>query len=123
MYKLFLFNQILQAESLTYELYTNLYQYIDQHIIFCDKNVLANPLYAIMHTSNLLGKDYLILGDNSCYNICKNFISCNFIVIDNPKPFTEPNVKHIDKLGIINNENASNLLMKVLDNEYQKYKI
>lgn len=123
MYKLFLYNQILTPDSLSYQLYINMYNDIDQHIMFCDKNIVANPLFSIMHTTNLLGKNYLILGDNSIYNICKTYSSCDFIIIDNPKPFNESNVKHIDKLGMVDNPNAINTLIRILDNEYKKYKV
>jgi hypothetical protein len=94
---------------------------ISDPVIFFDKKNVLTPLPEF-HSRYLMSQNYLILTDNTCYDIADTFKSNKFICIDIPTRHNLSNVDHYNIEDFLEEKGRLDQLKKILSNkEYQNY--
>lgn len=125
MYKLAMFSQNISAENNIFKLYHAAIDagIIDGPIIFCDDISIISP-FPYLHTSNLMGKNYLVLTDNSVFKITDVYDSNKFICIDVPCRFSSDAVDLYNIEEFMKDKDYVGQLKNILNRpEYNAYVI
>lgn len=122
MYRINFYTEILNQDNKVFQLFMAIKPYLIDPTIYCDTNTIKSIRFPILNTYNMIGKNLLLLSDNTAYRIADIYNSNKFIAIDNPHNLEGANVDWFDIEQFQNNPNSIEDILKIF-NTYKAYAI
>jgi hypothetical protein len=122
MYRINLYTETLHADSKIFKLFMSIKDHLVDPTIYCDNNTIQTIRFPILNTYNMIGKNLLLLSDNTSYRIANIYNSNKFIAIDQLHNFDLPNVEWFDIAKFEDNPNTIEDMLTIF-NTYKEYAI